>query len=30
MMHVGLFDFLVGFIEPGTKDVFYSCVRRKH
>ena len=29
MMQVGLFDFLVGFIEPGTKDVFYSCIRRK-
>jgi hypothetical protein len=27
MMQVGLFDFLVGFIEPSTEDVFYSCVR---
>ena len=29
MMQVGLFDFPVSFIEPGSKDVFYSCVRRQ-
>ncbi len=29
MMQVGLFDVLMRFVEPSSKDIFYSCIRRQ-